>query len=314
MVQVGCTINYGRKCLWKKRQKSSNHRFSSCYFVSFVVNDFWAARRFARVDYLGKVSENDKGRPRRTASSVPQNGPVAQLGARFHGMEEVVGSIPTRSTIFSITYERPDQSVGVIWCQNALTSSKLRSGQPPVHHACFLLPHRRRSLPQLLIDGIDRRPYALRNLLHIHIRSGCRARVPEHALHVLHRALLLRQRGNCAPYDLEGELWELQLCREFVQHALAIVAGVNKVTVLVREDERFGRWIRTLLFPAPEISGQLPGNMNNPETLSGFAPRADLAHVGGFAHAHVGFCEVEAFPSERKQFARTEGIRHVQFQ
>jgi hypothetical protein len=24
---------------------------------------------------------------------------VAQLGARFHGMEEVVGSIPTRSTI-----------------------------------------------------------------------------------------------------------------------------------------------------------------------------------------------------------------------
>ena len=31
-------------------------------------------------------------------------GPVAQLGARFHGMEEVVGSIPTRSTKFSITY------------------------------------------------------------------------------------------------------------------------------------------------------------------------------------------------------------------
>ena len=28
----------------------------------------------------------------------PNSGPVAQLGARFHGMEEVVGSIPTRST------------------------------------------------------------------------------------------------------------------------------------------------------------------------------------------------------------------------
>jgi hypothetical protein len=26
---------------------------------------------------------------------------VAQLGARFHGMEEVVGSIPTRSTILT---------------------------------------------------------------------------------------------------------------------------------------------------------------------------------------------------------------------
>jgi hypothetical protein len=30
--------------------------------------------------------------------SVRKRGPVAQLGARFHGMEEVVGSIPTRST------------------------------------------------------------------------------------------------------------------------------------------------------------------------------------------------------------------------
>ena len=28
------------------------------------------------------------------------SGPVAQLGARFHGMEEVVGSNPTRSTNF----------------------------------------------------------------------------------------------------------------------------------------------------------------------------------------------------------------------
>ena len=40
---------------------------------------------------------------------------MAQLGARFHGMEEVVGSIPTRSTIFSITYKFPDRSVGSIW-------------------------------------------------------------------------------------------------------------------------------------------------------------------------------------------------------
>ena len=34
-------------------------------------------------------------------AEVPQNegsGPVAQLGARFHGMEEVIGSIPIRST------------------------------------------------------------------------------------------------------------------------------------------------------------------------------------------------------------------------
>jgi hypothetical protein len=39
------------------------------------------------------------------------SGPVAQLGARFHGMEEVVGSIPTRSTKpFS------QLQVGSFWC------------------------------------------------------------------------------------------------------------------------------------------------------------------------------------------------------
>ena len=30
--------------------------------------------------------------------ATPHSGPVAQLGARFHGMEEVIGSIPIRST------------------------------------------------------------------------------------------------------------------------------------------------------------------------------------------------------------------------
>src|SRR5579864_4322926 len=40
-------------------------------------------------------------RPQRTTVVSLNSGPVAQLGARFHGMEEVVGSIPTRSTKFS---------------------------------------------------------------------------------------------------------------------------------------------------------------------------------------------------------------------
>ena len=31
-------------------------------------------------------------------------GPVAQLGERLHGMQEVAGSIPTRSTILSSKY------------------------------------------------------------------------------------------------------------------------------------------------------------------------------------------------------------------
>ena len=36
------------------------------------------------------------------AAVVAQSGPVAQLGARFHGMEEVVGSNPSRSTKFQL--------------------------------------------------------------------------------------------------------------------------------------------------------------------------------------------------------------------
>jgi hypothetical protein len=34
----------------------------------------------------------------RIETVFPKSGPVAQLGARFHGMEEVIGSIPIRST------------------------------------------------------------------------------------------------------------------------------------------------------------------------------------------------------------------------
>ncbi|SPF33492.1 conserved hypothetical protein [Candidatus Sulfotelmatobacter kueseliae] len=50
--------------------------------------------RRAVFDYRYRVGENWYSN---------QCGPVAQLGARFHGMEEVVGSIPTRSTIISTT-------------------------------------------------------------------------------------------------------------------------------------------------------------------------------------------------------------------
>jgi hypothetical protein len=60
------------------------------------------SKRAGFVDYRGKVSENNDGSFLKFESGefLPQSGPVAQLGARFHGMEEVVGSIPTRSTKF----------------------------------------------------------------------------------------------------------------------------------------------------------------------------------------------------------------------
>jgi hypothetical protein len=79
MVQVGCTINYARRGLWKQTEES------------------------ARVDYPGNVGENEFGTSLDPDSpgfgfSAFNRGPVAQLGARFHGMEEVAGSIPARST------------------------------------------------------------------------------------------------------------------------------------------------------------------------------------------------------------------------
>jgi hypothetical protein len=61
-------------------------------------------------DGLGMLQQN-KG-------CSPLCGPVAQLGARFHGMEEVIGSIPIRSTIESTAYSLPFFQLGVIWCQN----------------------------------------------------------------------------------------------------------------------------------------------------------------------------------------------------
>jgi hypothetical protein len=65
----------------------------------------------ARVDYPGVVGENERSTSRDPDSSgfgvsVLNRGPVAQLGARFHGMEEVVGSIPTRSTNFPRDFRR----------------------------------------------------------------------------------------------------------------------------------------------------------------------------------------------------------------
>src|SRR5262249_45884496 len=48
-------------------------------------------------DYHSPVSENYLTRVGFVTQLI-LSGPVAQLGARFHGMEEVVGSNPTRST------------------------------------------------------------------------------------------------------------------------------------------------------------------------------------------------------------------------
>jgi hypothetical protein len=43
-----------------------------------------------------------KGAPGASTSRPSQNGAIAQLGERLHGMQEVVGSIPSGSTILLV--------------------------------------------------------------------------------------------------------------------------------------------------------------------------------------------------------------------
>jgi hypothetical protein len=77
MVQVGCTNNYARRCLWKETEE----------LVALTIPEMWAKMNSTSLDP--------------DSFGFVDRGPVAQLGARFHGMEEVVGSIPTRSTKIS---------------------------------------------------------------------------------------------------------------------------------------------------------------------------------------------------------------------
>ena len=51
-----------------------------------------------RIAETGRGLTNPAGAAKIGKLFPPGCGPVAQLGARFHGMEEVIGSIPIRST------------------------------------------------------------------------------------------------------------------------------------------------------------------------------------------------------------------------
>ena len=63
-----------------------------------IVPEIESCRRRDGFDEGVRLRENKMVPSLSLGAVPPQSGPVAQLGARFHGMEEVVGSIPTRST------------------------------------------------------------------------------------------------------------------------------------------------------------------------------------------------------------------------
>ena len=68
---------------------------------------FPSALRFPRGERLTKMTQSA-----RIDRVLPKSGPVAQLGARFHGMEEVIGSIPIRSTNH---FNNLDNSNALMW-------------------------------------------------------------------------------------------------------------------------------------------------------------------------------------------------------
>jgi len=87
------------------------------------------------------------------------------------------------------------------------------------------------------MDGVDRRPHAFGNLLHVDVGRCRRSGVPENTLHIFHRPLLLGQCRNGSANDLEGQLRQVEIASKFMKHSLAIVVGVEEPSNLIGEDE-----------------------------------------------------------------------------
>jgi hypothetical protein len=98
-------IQVDRKTLWSL-VKPSPRRYTRAAFA------LWASQPTARSFPIGPVLQPPQGR-------LP-SGAIAQLGERFHGMEEVVGSIPSGSTSlfrdFAIFLTvRPNRDISASW-------------------------------------------------------------------------------------------------------------------------------------------------------------------------------------------------------
>ena len=76
------------------------------------------------------------------------SGPVAQLGARFHGMEEVIGSIPIRSTNFP---SHLNDAYGELSTDRFGRTTRTRICVSRAEHVCFCHTHRALSVTLRLI-------------------------------------------------------------------------------------------------------------------------------------------------------------------
>ncbi len=99
---------------------------------------------------------------------LPKSGPVAQLGARFHGMEEVIGSIPIRSTNSFNNLRR---------LPRILKGPKRSNKRMPSLFTDFLPQHPHHSGLRLTLGRSDR--------LRVHLERHLNRGVPEKLLHHL---------------------------------------------------------------------------------------------------------------------------------
>ena len=78
--------------------------------------------------------------------------------------------------------------------------------------------------------------------------------MPQHTLNIFDRALLLSQRRNGSANDLKGELRQVEIASEFMEHPLAKVVGVEEASNFVGEDEviRETEWV-TSSCPSPQL-------------------------------------------------------------
>ena len=133
-------------------------------------------------------------------------------------MEEVIGSIPIRSTnkllkIKSLLLYTPlgirhsrCQLVSILrFCARACAAfcAPLRRNFARFHH-------RRAALPKLSVNRVSHISYALGNDLLVHIGGCCDARLPHHALRGFRMTLGLAQRRDCATDDLNCQVRQIQ--------------------------------------------------------------------------------------------------------
>ena len=104
---------------------------------------------------------------------------------------------------------------------------------------------------------------------------------------VLHRSHALRLRRHRSAQDLEVQPLDPQILRQGPKHSVAVVIGVQKATVCVREDERLRHGLLwwdffALHLPVLQFVRQPVGQMDLGQTPRGFAVRSEFPPVDGF--------------------------------